>query len=263
MGYLLFGEVPRGPFYAASAIVVAGVAIVVLAAPPEPEAAGLGRGDRLRERQDERRHLAPEGGALGLEQHAGKERVGGELGAADVPGIIPRREPQAGRLQRGPVGGVEAVVAAVSLGGARRAVGRAEEAALLEMDVPVFSTREQLSGVTTSGAPPGSVSAWSASAIPATFLANLEERVLESPAGPEERAAALARPADGARGRPRCSHRGVAGTTHIAEKPARSRGASPILPRRDPLPVDVGPGRSRAQARGPSGSRGGRCAFSE
>jgi drug/metabolite transporter (DMT)-like permease len=36
MGYLLFGEVPRALFYAASAIVVAGVAIVVLAMPPEP-----------------------------------------------------------------------------------------------------------------------------------------------------------------------------------------------------------------------------------
>jgi drug/metabolite transporter (DMT)-like permease len=34
MGYLLFGEVPRPLFYAASAIVVAGVAIVVLAMPP-------------------------------------------------------------------------------------------------------------------------------------------------------------------------------------------------------------------------------------
>jgi drug/metabolite transporter (DMT)-like permease len=37
LGYLLFGEVPRGLFYAASAIVVAGVAIVVLSMPPEPE----------------------------------------------------------------------------------------------------------------------------------------------------------------------------------------------------------------------------------
>jgi drug/metabolite transporter (DMT)-like permease len=36
MGYLLFGEVPRALFYAASAIVVAGVAIVVLAMPAEP-----------------------------------------------------------------------------------------------------------------------------------------------------------------------------------------------------------------------------------
>ena len=35
MGYLLFGEVPRALFYAASAIVVAGVAIVVFATPPE------------------------------------------------------------------------------------------------------------------------------------------------------------------------------------------------------------------------------------
>jgi drug/metabolite transporter (DMT)-like permease len=35
MGYLLFGEVPRGLFYVASAIVVAGVAVVVLAMPPE------------------------------------------------------------------------------------------------------------------------------------------------------------------------------------------------------------------------------------
>jgi drug/metabolite transporter (DMT)-like permease len=35
MGYLLFGEVPRPVFYAASAIVVAGVAVVVWAAPPE------------------------------------------------------------------------------------------------------------------------------------------------------------------------------------------------------------------------------------
>jgi drug/metabolite transporter (DMT)-like permease len=38
LGYLLFGEVPRALFYAASAIVVAGVAIVVLSMPPEPEA---------------------------------------------------------------------------------------------------------------------------------------------------------------------------------------------------------------------------------
>jgi drug/metabolite transporter (DMT)-like permease len=37
MGFLLFGEVPRALFYAASAIVVTGVVIVVLAAPPEPE----------------------------------------------------------------------------------------------------------------------------------------------------------------------------------------------------------------------------------
>jgi drug/metabolite transporter (DMT)-like permease len=35
MGYLLFGEVPRAIFYAASAIVVAGVAIVVFSTPPE------------------------------------------------------------------------------------------------------------------------------------------------------------------------------------------------------------------------------------
>jgi drug/metabolite transporter (DMT)-like permease len=33
MGFLLFGEVPPALFYAASAIVVAGVAIVVLGAP--------------------------------------------------------------------------------------------------------------------------------------------------------------------------------------------------------------------------------------
>ena len=39
MGYLLFGEVPRTLFYVASAIVVAGVVIVVLGAPPEPEVA--------------------------------------------------------------------------------------------------------------------------------------------------------------------------------------------------------------------------------
>ncbi len=38
MGYFLFGEVPRAVFYAASAIVAAGVAIVVLSAPPEPSA---------------------------------------------------------------------------------------------------------------------------------------------------------------------------------------------------------------------------------
>ncbi len=36
MGYLLFDEVPRAAFYAASAIVVSGVAIVVLAAPEPP-----------------------------------------------------------------------------------------------------------------------------------------------------------------------------------------------------------------------------------
>lgn len=35
MGYLLFGELPPGLFYGASAIVVAGVAVVVLAMPPE------------------------------------------------------------------------------------------------------------------------------------------------------------------------------------------------------------------------------------
>jgi drug/metabolite transporter (DMT)-like permease len=39
MGYLLFGEVPRVLFYVASAIVVTGVVVVVLAAPPEPEVA--------------------------------------------------------------------------------------------------------------------------------------------------------------------------------------------------------------------------------
>jgi drug/metabolite transporter (DMT)-like permease len=38
LGYLLFGEIPKALFYAASAIVVAGVAIVVLSMPPEPEA---------------------------------------------------------------------------------------------------------------------------------------------------------------------------------------------------------------------------------
>jgi drug/metabolite transporter (DMT)-like permease len=36
MGYLLFGEIPRGLFYVASAIVVAGVAVVVFAMPSEP-----------------------------------------------------------------------------------------------------------------------------------------------------------------------------------------------------------------------------------
>jgi drug/metabolite transporter (DMT)-like permease len=36
MGYLLFGEIPRGLFYLASAIVVAGVAVVVFAMPSEP-----------------------------------------------------------------------------------------------------------------------------------------------------------------------------------------------------------------------------------
>jgi drug/metabolite transporter (DMT)-like permease len=35
MGYLLFGEVPRVLFYVASAVVVAGVALVVFSAPPE------------------------------------------------------------------------------------------------------------------------------------------------------------------------------------------------------------------------------------
>ena len=35
MGYLLFGEAPPVVFYAASAIVVAGLAIVVWATPPE------------------------------------------------------------------------------------------------------------------------------------------------------------------------------------------------------------------------------------
>jgi drug/metabolite transporter (DMT)-like permease len=39
MGFFLFGEVPRALFYGASAIVVTGVAIVVLGAPPEPEVA--------------------------------------------------------------------------------------------------------------------------------------------------------------------------------------------------------------------------------
>jgi drug/metabolite transporter (DMT)-like permease len=39
MGFLLFGEVPRALFYVACAIVVTGVVIVVLAAPPEPEVA--------------------------------------------------------------------------------------------------------------------------------------------------------------------------------------------------------------------------------
>ncbi len=37
MGYLLFGEVPKPAFYAASAVVVAGVAIVVFSAPVDPE----------------------------------------------------------------------------------------------------------------------------------------------------------------------------------------------------------------------------------
>ena len=36
--YLIFGEVPRAIFYAASAIVLAGVAIVVFSAPPAPSA---------------------------------------------------------------------------------------------------------------------------------------------------------------------------------------------------------------------------------
>jgi drug/metabolite transporter (DMT)-like permease len=36
MGYLLFGEVPKAAFYGASAIVVAGLVIVVLSAPVEP-----------------------------------------------------------------------------------------------------------------------------------------------------------------------------------------------------------------------------------
>jgi len=39
MGFLLFGEVPRPLFYVAAAIVVSGVVIVVLGAPPEPEVA--------------------------------------------------------------------------------------------------------------------------------------------------------------------------------------------------------------------------------
>jgi drug/metabolite transporter (DMT)-like permease len=37
MGYFIFGEVPHAVFYATSAVVVAGVAIVVLATPPEPK----------------------------------------------------------------------------------------------------------------------------------------------------------------------------------------------------------------------------------
>ena len=37
MGYLIFGEVPHAVFYVTSVVVVAGVAIVVLATPPEPE----------------------------------------------------------------------------------------------------------------------------------------------------------------------------------------------------------------------------------
>jgi drug/metabolite transporter (DMT)-like permease len=40
MGYLLFGEIPRALFYVASAIVVAGVAIVVLAMPAEEAGSG-------------------------------------------------------------------------------------------------------------------------------------------------------------------------------------------------------------------------------
>ena len=40
MGFLLFGEVPRALFYAASAIVVAGVAIVVFSTPPEAGSPG-------------------------------------------------------------------------------------------------------------------------------------------------------------------------------------------------------------------------------
>lgn len=39
MGFLLFGEAPRALFYLASSIVVAGVVIVVMAAPPEPDVA--------------------------------------------------------------------------------------------------------------------------------------------------------------------------------------------------------------------------------
>jgi len=39
MGYFLFGEIPKALFYVASAIVVAGVVIVVLASRPEPETA--------------------------------------------------------------------------------------------------------------------------------------------------------------------------------------------------------------------------------
>jgi drug/metabolite transporter (DMT)-like permease len=37
MGYLLFGEIPRALFYVASAVVVAGVAVVVFSMPPESE----------------------------------------------------------------------------------------------------------------------------------------------------------------------------------------------------------------------------------
>jgi drug/metabolite transporter (DMT)-like permease len=37
MGYFLFGEIPRALFYISAAIVVAGVVMVVLAAPPEPD----------------------------------------------------------------------------------------------------------------------------------------------------------------------------------------------------------------------------------
>ncbi len=39
MGYFLFGEIPRALFYISAAIVVAGVIVVVLAAPPEPDVA--------------------------------------------------------------------------------------------------------------------------------------------------------------------------------------------------------------------------------
>jgi drug/metabolite transporter (DMT)-like permease len=39
MGYFLFGEIPSTLFYVSSAIVVAGLVLVVLAAPPEPDVA--------------------------------------------------------------------------------------------------------------------------------------------------------------------------------------------------------------------------------
>ena len=40
MGFVLFGEAPRALFYATSAVVVAGVAIVVFASPAEADSPG-------------------------------------------------------------------------------------------------------------------------------------------------------------------------------------------------------------------------------
>jgi hypothetical protein len=73
------------------------------------------RRDGLQKRHDRAGRLAPERSPLGLEKHPGKERMGGELRAADGPGIVPNREPEARSLESRTEGGIEAEAAVVAL----------------------------------------------------------------------------------------------------------------------------------------------------